>query len=180
MKINVGSRNEVKINAVKETVSMYPEIFVDAEVVGVDVDIEEFGHPKNINETTEGAIQRAKNAFKDCDYSFGIEAGLIEVSNSKTGYLELGACAIYDGKDIYLGLSPAFEYPKKVVEMIISGEADASLAFYKLGLTKHEKLGAIEGGISGYLTNSRMTRELQTKMSIITAMIRLEKRDLYS
>ena len=179
MIINVGSKNQTKINAVKEAVELYPNLFSGAEVVGVDSGTGLFDHPKNIGESVEGAIARAKNSFKDCEYSFGLEGGLIEVPHTKTGYMEVGACAIYDGKDIYLGLSPAFEWPIKVNEMIIKGEADASQAFYKLGLTEHEKLGAMPGGIVGYLTDGKITRENFTKYSIIMALVQLERPELY-
>ena len=179
MKINVGSKNKTKVQAVNDAVKLYPNLFPEAEVVGMEVQIEEFGHPKTIKETVEGAIERAKKAFQECNYSVGLESGLIEVPHTKTGYMEIGACAIYDGKNTHLGLSPAFEWPLKVNEMIISGEADASQAFYKLGLTKHEKLGAVDGGIIGHLTTQKLTREDFTKYSIIMALVQLERPELY-
>src|SRR6266436_10100524 len=111
MKINVGSKNRTKVQAVEDTVKLYPKLFHKPEVVGIDVKIDLFGHPKNIKETVEGAIERAKNAFTNCDYSFGLEGGLMEVPLSKTGFMEVGVCAVYDGKNTYLGLSPAFEWP---------------------------------------------------------------------
>lgn len=180
MKINVGSKNKTKIQAVNSAIKLYPNLFVNAEVMGIEVQVEEFGHPKSIKETVEGAMKRAKKAFSDCDYSFGLEGGLIEVPYTKTGYMEVGACAIYDGTNIHLGLSPAFEWPLKVNEMVISGEADASQAFYKLGLTKHKKLGAVDGGIIGHLTGQKLTREDFTKYSIIMALVQLERPELYN
>lgn len=138
-----------------------------------------FGHPKNLKETVEGAVDRAKKAFTDCNYSFGLEGGLLEISEGATGYMEIGMCAIYDGKKIYLGLSPGFEWPKAVTELIVSGNADASQAFKQLGLTEHKKMGAVEGGIIGFLTKGRLTREEQTKQSIIMALIQLERSELY-
>lgn len=180
MKISVGSKNSTKLAAVIDTVKLYPNLFPNAEVVGVEVNAEIYGHPKTVKETVEGAIQRAKAAFGDCNYSFGLEGGLIEVPYTKTGYMEVGACAIYNGSNIHLGLSPAFEWPVKVNEMILSGQADASQAFYKLGLTQHEKLGAVNGGIIGFLTDQKLTREDFTKYSIIMAVIQLERPKLYT
>jgi len=179
MKINIGSQNKTKIAAVKATVALYPNIFKSAQIEGVAIETEEFGHPKNIKETITGAIERARKAYFNCDYSIGLEGGLIEVPLSKTGFMEIGACAIYNGKNYFLGLSPAFEWPKKVTEMIISGEADASQAFKRLGLTEHDKLGALEGGIVGFLSKGRLTREEFTKQSIIMALIQLENAELY-
>jgi len=179
MKINVGSKNCTKIQAVKDTVALYPNLLGKSEIIGVDVSVDLFGHPKSINETIEGAVERAKKSFDNCDYSFGLEGGLIEILHSGTGYMEVGACAIYDGKKIHIGLSPAFEWPKEVTKKILSGEADASLAFKQLGYTKHDKLGAMPGGIIGFLTDGRLTREEQTKYSIMMALIQLEKPEFY-
>ncbi len=179
MKINVGSKNKTKIIAVQEAVALYPTLFPNPQVVGVDAAVELHGHPRNIQETIQGAIQRAKKAFGDCAYSYGLEGGLIEVPLTRTGYMEVGACAIYNGHETYLGLSPAFEWPPQVNEMILRGEADASQAFHKLGFTHHDKLGAIDGGIIGHLSSQRLTREDFTRYSIIMALVQLERPDLY-
>jgi len=93
--------------------------------------------------------------------------------------MEVGACAIYDGKDICIGLGPSYEWPIEVTKMIVSGKADASQAFKQLGYTHHQKLGAQVGGIIGLLTEGRLTREEFTKYSIIMALIQLEKPDYF-
>lgn len=179
MKIGVGSKNKTKIAAVQDAVALYPAIFANSQVVGVDVKIEEFGHPQSIAETISGAVERAKQAFVGCDYGFGLEGGLIAVPQTVSGHMETGACAIYDGTSVYLGLAPSFEWPKGVTEMILRKEADASQAFKKLGFTHHEKLGAMDGGIIGMLTNGRLPREDFSKFSIMMALIHLEKAEMY-
>ncbi len=179
MKITVGSKNKTKLQSVVDAVKLYPNLFQDADVVAVDVNVDLFGNPKNLEETVQGAIERAKAAFVDCDYSFGLEGGLMEVPFTKTGFMDVGACAVYDGKNIYLGLSPAFEWPPKVNDLVISGKADASQAFKQLGYTHHEKLGNETGGIIGFLTDQRMSREDYTKYSIMMALVQLEKPELY-
>lgn len=180
MKIGVGSKNKTKIAAVLDAIALYPGLFPNAEVVGVEVQVEEFGHPKNIDQTIAGAVDRARQAFVGCEYGFGLEGGLIAVPQSVSGYMETGACAIFNGTNIYLGLAPSFEWPKRVTEMILSGEADASQAFNKLGFTEHEKLGAMDGGIIGMLTNGRFPREEFSKLSILMALIHLEKAEMYT
>ena len=179
MRVYVGSKNKTKVQAVHDALLLYPTLFTNPEIIGIDVEIELFGHPKSLKETVAGARERAKKAFGDCDYSFGLEGGLIKVPYSKTGYMEVNACAIYDGKNFHLGLSPAYEWPREVTKLILSGKADASQAFKQLGYTKHEKLGAMDGGISGVLTNGRLTREDFIKYSIIPALIHLEKPEFY-
>ncbi|NTU72803.1 DUF84 family protein, partial [Candidatus Roizmanbacteria bacterium] len=95
------------------------------------------------------------------------------------GFMEVGACVIYDGKNVHLGLSPAYEWPVEVTKMILCGKADASQAFKLLGYTHHEKLGAMPGGIIGVLTGGRMGREQFTMYSIMMALIQLENADYY-
>lgn len=180
MKIAVGSQNKTKIHAVHDAIALYPTLFPNPEISGVSIRIPEFGHPKNLRQTVKGAVTRAKKAFRDCDYSIGLEGGLMKVPYSKSGFMEVGVCAIFDGEKIYLGLSPAFEWPTKVTELILSKQADASQAFTQLGLTPHKKLGNVTGGAIGFLTEQKLTREDFTKYSIIMALIQLEKPTLYA
>ncbi|HEB13527.1 MAG TPA: inosine/xanthosine triphosphatase [candidate division CPR3 bacterium] len=180
MKIIVGSKNELKINAVKEVLTLYPDLFPDTDILGVDSGVDLYGHPITLEETVEGAIDRAKKVLGDCDYSFGLEGGLLKVPLTKSGYMEISVCAVYNGSDISLGLSPAFEWPEDVTKMILSGKADGSQAFKRLGLTKEDKLGAIKGGIAGILTKGRLTREELIKTSVIAALIRLENPEYYN
>lgn len=180
MKINVGSKNPTKIAAVEEAVRLYPKLFPEPEVSGLDVAIDLYGHPQNLEETIKGARDRAGQAFQNCAYSFGLEGGLIEVPYTKTGFMEIGVCAIYDGQGFALGLTPAFEWPKQVTRMILAGEADASQALKQLGLTDHEKLGTTKSGAAGFLTDDRATRQNIIKDSIIMAMIQLEHPELYA
>lgn len=176
MKINVGSTNPTKVAAVAESGAEYP-LLQNAEVLGVDAGVDLYGHPKTLGEVVEGAIDRAKKVFKDCDYSFGLEGGLMAVPHSKTGYMEVGACAIYDGKEFHLGLSPAYEWPKKVTELILSG-LDGSQALKAAGITDHEKVGTVHGGI-WYLSGGKMDRKEYTKLSIRMAMVHLENPQYY-
>lgn len=180
MVIHIGSKNKTKIQAVHDAVALYQNLFPNPEIVGIDISVEQFGHPKSLQETIEGAMTRAQKAYDKCDISIGLEGGLIEVPYTKSGFMEIGACAIYDGNNFHLGLSPAFEWPTEVTKLILSGKADASKAFKLLGYTKYEKLGAIEGGAVGVLTTGRLTREDFTKYSIIMALIQLERSAYYT
>lgn len=177
MKINVGSKNNTKINAVKEAVAV-SEMLKNFEVIVFPVEVPEFGHPKSLQESVDGAIARAKKSFQDCQYSFGIEGGLMAVPETKTGFMEVGVCAIYDGTNIHLGLSPAFEWPKKVLDKILNEGLDGSQAVKAAGLTEEEKLGA-NGGIIRLLTRSQVDRTLYNKLAVIMALIHLENAEHY-
>lgn len=172
MKIGMGSLNKTKLAALESVLADYP-IFAGAEIVGVDAVTEVFGHPRTLEQTVEGAINRAKKAYEGHDYGFGIEGGLMEVPHSKSGYAEVGVCAIYDGKEVCLGLSPALEWPRKVTSMILDG-LDGSQAMKEAGIDKGEgKLGEREGFIS-IVTNGRMTRTDYNRYAIMMALTHLE------
>ncbi len=177
MIVTVGSTNETKVGAVREMIAQYP-LFTGAEIVPVDVTVEQFGHPKNIEETVEGAVSRARQAFQECDYSFGIESGLMAVPYATSGYLEIGVCAIFDGKQFHIGAAPAFEWPRGVVERILEQGQDGSAAIRDAGFTDHQKIGTA-GGVIGLLTNGRMNRKEQNKQAVMMALVQLEHPDKY-
>ena len=177
MKIGVGSKNNTKVNAVKELLLDYP-MFNDAEVVGVSVKVEEFGHPKSLDETVAGAVDRAKQACIDNDYGFGIEGGLMAVPQTKSGYMEVAACAIFDGKQIHLGLSEACEWPKAAIDGILNKGLDGSQAMKDAGLTGDEKIGEQAGFIS-VVTKGRLNRTDFNKSAVRMALLHLENPELY-
>jgi len=171
MKIGVGSNNKTKINAVAELLLGYP-MFESATVVGVDVQIERFGHPKSLEETVAGAVNRAKQAYRNNDYGFGIESGLMVVPQTKSGYMEAAVCVIYDGEQIHMGISQAYEWPKKILDKILEG-MDGSQAMKAAGLTQHEKLGEHEGFV-GIFTKGRINRTEYNKAAVVMALMHLE------
>ncbi|MEI7424860.1 MAG: DUF84 family protein, partial [Candidatus Staskawiczbacteria bacterium] len=128
--------------------------------------------------TIDGAIKRAKNSFDNCDYGVGLESGLMKVPETKTGYMDVTACAIYDGQRFHLGLSSAFEYPIKLTKYVLDENTNISDAAKKLGITGKDNLGAEEGMI-GILTKGKLDRKAYTKQAILTALIHLENKDLY-
>lgn len=176
MLIRVGSLNPTKIKSVADAMAE-SEMFRGAQVEGVEIILEEFGHPKNITEVTDGAINRARLAFQNCDLSFGLEGGLMAVPHTRTGFMEVSICAIFDGTRFYLGLSPGFEWPVKCLELILAGR-DGSQALRESGLTNHHKLGTAEGAV-GLLTKGRMNRSTYSKYAVIMALIQLENRQYY-
>lgn len=177
MFINVGTKNPAKIEAVQEIIKDY-DFLKDATVVGVEVESGISEQPFTLEETIQGAMNRAKNAFNNCDYSFGLESGIFPVPQTKTGYMDVGVCAIYDGREFHLGLSSCFEYPKKITELVLKDGLNISDASRQTGLTEHEYVGYAEGTI-GILTKGRLDRKGYTKQAIATALIHLENPELY-
>lgn len=173
MTINVGSTNEVKVGAVRTIAAEYP-LLADADVRGRNVASGVSEQPKSLDETLRGAMQRAKGCFDGCDYAFGIESGLVPVPYTKTGYMDVTACAIYDGKEFHIGLSSLFECPRDVTDLIMNDGLDMAQAFHQCGYTSNPKLGSAEGAI-GILTKGRVTRKDYTMQALRMALIHLER-----
>lgn len=176
MKIIVASTNPQKIKAVSDLIPKY-DFIAGSTIEGISVPSGVSDQPKSLDETVEGAINRAKSAFKDADYSFGIESGLMNVPGTKSGIMDVCVCAIFDGQNIHLGLSSAFEPPKKVIDLINEG-MDMSEACVKVGLTDNPKLGSSEGLI-GIFTRGRINRLEYTTQAVMTALIHLESAHLF-
>ena len=173
MQINVGSKNKVKVEAVAEILKEYPHL-AHAHIESAEVSSGVADQPKSLEETIRGAMNRAKGAWGSCDYSIGLESGLMQVPFSKTGHMDVCACAIYDGREFHLGLSSAWEFPdKKVLDYMLNDGLDMSQAINKAGLTKNPKVGSEEGAI-GILTKGRLDRKEYTKQALRTALIHLE------
>ncbi len=177
MRIGVGSTNPVKVQAVRELALVY-DLLRDADIISFDVASQVSDQPKSIGETVQGAKNRAKAAFEGCDLGFGLESGFMEVPGTKTGMLDCGVCAIYDGKDFAIGISSAFECPPVVMKLVHEESLDLNQAFHKIGLTKDPKIGSSQGAV-GLLTKGRIPRLEYTIQSIIMAMIHLENAELY-
>jgi len=176
MKIKVGTQNKAKIDSVIEIIEEYSHL-KGSEVHGVSVESEVSDQPKSLEETINGAINRAKNCFEDCDYSIGLESGWMNVPKTKSGYMDVCVCAIYDGKECHLGLSSAWEFPNKdVTDLIIKEGLNTTQAINKVGMTNNENIGSEEGAI-GLLTKGRMTRKEYTKQALRTALIHLDTFD---
>ena len=173
MKINIASTNPQKVDALKEIISEYPHLR-NAEIVSVSVPSNVSDQPKSLEETMQGAMNRARNAFQNCDYSFGVESGLFEFPASiKMGVMDVCVCAIFDGKEYYFGLSSAWEKPKKVAEYMQQGMNMTDVSV-KAGFSDNPNLGAAEGLI-GIMTKGRLTRKGYTKEAMRTALIHLEE-----
>ena len=174
MKIIVGTTNNAKVAAVEEILKEYPHL-AQATVEAVKTESGVSDQPKSLAETIDGAMNRARSSFKNCDLSFGIESGLMEVPHTKSGYMDVCACAIYDGKEFHIGLSSAWEFPDpKVTALMVEGGMDMSQAINHAGLTSNSAIGSAEGAI-GILTKGKMGRKEYTKQALRTALIHLEQ-----
>lgn len=179
--IVVGSTNQIKIDAVKEVICDFPSLAqLDIRSLSVPSGISE--QPLSLPEIIQGAKNRALGAFQSCKnylFSFGIESGLFEAPGTQTGYLEACICCIFDGKNCFTGLSCGFEVPPRILHSVIANKWDLSQACHYSGITKNPKLGSAEGLI-GILTKGRIDRKNYTKQAVITALLQIENKELYS
>ncbi|WP_414469512.1 inosine/xanthosine triphosphatase [Methanobacterium sp. ACI-7] len=165
MNIIIGSKNPVKIKAVQ---NILEKIYNEVSVNGVDVDSGVPDQPFGKDETIQGAINRAKNAYSpEFDLSVGIESGLMGISDSITGYIDLQWCAVFDGEKITLGVSSGFEYPPLVIEEVLKGLEVGNVMDKITGV---DNLGQKEGAVS-YLSKGMLNRTENTEQCVLTAMI---------
>ena len=177
MIIRVGSENRNKIEAVRQVIQNYDFLKL-AGVEGCKVDSGVSEQPSSLEETIQGATNRAKNAFQNCNYSIGLESGMIPVYiEGKKRYFQHTVCSIYDGKKHGLGFSPAFELPPKVAKFMLEGK-DLEQATLNSGLTSNPRIGKAEG-IIGILTQGKVTRMDYTKPAIQMVLIHLQNPELY-
>lgn len=184
--VAVGSKNPAKISAVKlgcET--LFPDLACTYQSIEVDsgVAVQPFG----LETTLQGAINRAKNAFSaiipmDKRYCIGvgIEAGMIPVPLTKTGYLDYQFCAVYqpDGS-VSIGSGPAFEYPMHIVKMLLNDPSHTEIGSIIAQLSGIPNAKEKEGAI-GYLSKNTLHRAEILQYSVIMALLPLKSPDIYS
>lgn len=167
--IHVASMNKNKVNAVRE-------IFPSHEIISVPCESGVREQPIGLPEIIQGAVTRAKTVFGDCEYSVGIEDGIAQVPMTGSGYMNFCCCAIYDGKAIYLGMGPAFEYPPDCTQRVVDEGITISEAF--IPLTEKLDIGH-EEGIIGWLTNGKISRKDYTKPAVEMAKVQIDNLELY-
>lgn len=174
MKITVGSKNPAKVEAVREILQDYPHL-KDAEVTGIEVDSLVGEQPRTLDEVTAGAMNRARGAYVDSDYGIGLEAGFMTVPGAKSGHMNVNACAIYDGENMHLGLSSAFETPdKEVMRLVVEDGLNFTDACLRTGLEKDAESARVTHGVVGTITKGRLDRKEYVKQSLRVALVHID------
>jgi inosine/xanthosine triphosphatase len=176
MLVIVGSENPVKIKAVKNVLKSF--FGRKLRVKGVKVDLNLPKQPIGLEETIKGAIKRAKFALdfeKNVDYGIGIEAGLIKVPYTISGYMDQQITAILDRSlCLTIGASSMFELPKSIIENIIKKNSEMEEVIEEFFGIKN--IGKKQGAI-GYFSYGKINRLKLTEQSVIMALIpRMNKR----
>jgi inosine/xanthosine triphosphatase len=173
MKVGVGSRNQVKVQATR---NILDKVYAKLDVISVDVDSGVPDQPFGVNQTIQGAINRAHNALlEDYDLGVGIESGLMKTPHTLTDYVDLQWCAIYDGDKTTLGVSAGFEYPPWVMDEVLNGREVGDVMDQLTGV---EHLGEKMGAVS-YLSRGMLDRTGNTEQCVLMAMIPRMNEDIY-
>jgi inosine/xanthosine triphosphatase len=167
MRVVVGSRNPVKINAVKEGFErMFPEHKFVFEGLAVPSNVPD--QPMGDNETYIGAENRAKNArniLPEADYWVGLEGGLVETS--PTEIEAMAWIVILDKNSIGKSRTASFNLPPATIKLIKEG--------FELGHADEKIHNVINSkqnnGTTGLLTNNVLTRLDYYIQSVILALI---------
>lgn len=165
MKIHVGTRNTLKVRAVR---AAFAAVFGDDLLDVVAVEIEEGVPPQPFDgDVAQGAICRARGALAGADYGVGIEAGLV-LFPGYDGYLSVQFCAVLDrtGK-LTVGHGPGYALPQEVLDRLMDGSTLNREMSRLSGIPKiKEKEGAI-----GILSGGRIDRFSITREAVLMALI---------
>ena len=176
LNVAVGSLNFVKIEGTRRA---YSKFFKNVNVVGVKVESGVSVQPIGLEETIRGAIHRAKEALSKtrADYGVGIEAGLVKLPFTLTGYVDQQFAAIADRSGIVtIGGGPCFEYPPIVVKRVLTEGVEVNDVMSQIAGIPD--LGKKQGAI-GYLSKNVMNRTELTEVAVLMALLPRINRDLY-
>ncbi len=170
MEVVIATRNPVKIRAVKNVFSKFYKNF---RLKSVEYEYKK--QPVGLSETIIGAIKRACFAFEYGDMGIGIEAGLVEIPYTISGYFDIQFCAIINEEGLTLGCGMGFEYPRIVVNEALKGEEVGKIMEKISGIKNIGKnIGAI-----GFLSKGIIDREKLTEQAVLSALIPRINKTLY-
>jgi inosine/xanthosine triphosphatase len=180
VRVRLGSESRAKVEAVRRGLgTLFGEVCVDP--VTVESGVPE--QPLGFDEIVAGARNRARAAYDDggCDLGVGIEDGLVPVPGARTGWVNIGCCVLYDGREEHVGFSAGFEYPNACVESALGPER------VPVGTSFDSVYRAPEGfgdpgpgaGNIGRLTGGAVTRVEYGAQAVTCAAVRLLHPSLY-
>jgi inosine/xanthosine triphosphatase len=117
VKINVGSKNPVKINSVINAAS---ETWPDVVVKGSEVPSGIADQPMSDEETYQGALNRAKAVLEDADLGVGLEGGVFVKDNGEV-WSTVWAVVIDQKGNTFSSNGARFKVPKVIGEAIVGG-----------------------------------------------------------
>jgi inosine/xanthosine triphosphatase len=136
--------------------------------------------PLSLEETVEGAQERAMFALESArtDFGVGVEAGLVELGRSWPGHcLNLQVAAIVDATGrLSFGCSSGFPIPAEFVEKLKQDRQELDRYTHQLAGAKKVRE---EEGIVYHLSKKRLSRVEMTEQCVSMALIPWLNRKLY-
>nr|MDO8134082.1 inosine/xanthosine triphosphatase [Candidatus Njordarchaeum guaymaensis] len=174
----VATRNPVKVTAVAHIVEKL--LHEKLEVIRVEVASGVPNQPIGLEQTIRGAVNRAKQAVSSvpgAEFGIGIEAGLVKVPETLTGYFDIQFAAVADKKGkVTIGCGSGFEYPPKVLSEVLGKGKE--IGDVMESLTGIENIGERMGAI-GFLSHGELDRQTLTEQAILMAFIPRINEELY-
>jgi inosine/xanthosine triphosphatase len=176
--VAVGTQNPVKTSAVEHILKrLLKEEF---KVTRVDVDTGIPKQPIGLSQIIKGAVLRARQAIsatKNAELGIGIEAGLVKIPCTMTGYFDIQFAAIIDSRgNLTIGCGSGFEYPPTVVSEVL--KKGKEIGDVMEALTGIDKIGERMGAI-GYLSHGELDRCNLTEQALLMAFIPRINKKLY-
>ncbi len=154
----------------------------------VQVDSGVDDHPLGFPMTVAGAQNRAQAAYNrlrqvmDVSSSdhvmmgIGVESGFIDVDANLFTLYNFDVCALFDGTHYFLGISPGFEYPRRLVHNIFHHRQPFQEARQYISAEPNVERQA---GIVGVIAGGLVDRPEMTRLCTRLAWIRYLRRQAY-
>ena len=190
-RVMLGSRNGAKIRGVQaafdglRTAIQGPDL-ASPETWTCQVETGVNEEPWGFPATVQGAQNRARAAFEYLGpedattgcvaFGIGVESGFIEVTPAAFTLYNFDVCCLFDGSCDYFGISPGFEYPRRLVRDIFLHRQPFQAARQYITTTPDIER---QGGIVGVLAAGRIDRPEMTRLAAHMALIRYLQRHDY-
>ena len=169
----VGSKNPVKVNAVRAALGDYPALASRSSVRFTDAPSGIADQPIGLEIIARGARNRAeaaRAAFPGKVLAFGLESGLFAIEGT---HYDVCICSAYDGFKHSLGLSCAFAIPPAIIDRVLKDGMDLSQASVAADYSSDSDIGS-KGGLIAVLTKGRVSRTDYTVQAVQMALTRVE------
>jgi inosine/xanthosine triphosphatase len=194
-RLMLGSKNRAKIQGVqaacadlREVLHVPPLEAPETWTCQVESGVSE--EPWGFPATIQGAQNRAQAAYavlmghQEATFSehqvalgIGVESGFIEVAPATFTLYNFDVCALFDGCYYYLGISPGFEYPRRLVNNIFLHRQPFQEARQYITTAAEVEQRA---GLVGVLANGLIDRPELTRLATRLAWIRYLQRHDYN
>ena len=192
----LGTKNAAKIHGVQAAFTdvhealQAPDLSLpDTWTCQVDTGVSD--EPWGFTRTVQGAQNRAQAAYTrlmsgqapgsaPAGYvalGIGVESGFIDVTPVTFTLYNFDVCALFDGQSYYLGVSPGFEYPRRLVRNIFLHRQPFQQARQYITTTADVEQQA---GLVGVLAGGLIDRPEMTRLATRLALIRYLRRHDYA